>query len=771
MSIAHAAEPVCIGQGDPKNDFYIKDLENKIDRVRNIPKEIDDLKNENTKLDQQIAKAQNDLQAAEQNFTKAKSYQATTLQSLSDRNTQRYSDWLTRIEAAKKDKSALIDQQKTDATTTLNEKTDKEIAAEDLRHKTYINNVISSNDLAQAATYSAYKAKIAKHEKDYAALVKSKTKSIDTAVSERLTEQAALVNTLSTNYNLWRIDQLDILRTRRLDAFSPELKKELKLLEGEFYTEQAQRKKTLESAIAKIPAMPKAIRDKQTPVVASELDAEYSKLQTLSKDARSEYDRQFLAAAKASSAKIDAAKEVYAKKIATIKISQEQKVAEIEALAVAKKTKNTELVTEADKAARNKLSRDYAESVLQFKSNNQHTEGNVKSLYEKISSLKNKQLENLKRITTTLPEELKGLKFVAQWMKESPVFNTEASTCSGKCDKAAIKAPFQQSSKNIDQECIDKTLASKNLHNTQVLCENTNSPKKVMEKGPLCIDKKLSDYIGWSLNSAIDCMTGPYNTIDAQMTFIKIANESGFRPFYSYNGGHGLGQTIRISQNEMLGLEDNGARTTGRKFLANLMANSPNRQLCERYKDIFDYDKEHDIDKTPKEKRAEKIANYPEYQQRLFKPSGSDVCQFISLGEGIHRSIINGLGLYLYYKDGVKGLREYSADGPLNKVGITSSNKDYNRIKEYYALAMYGPRGPGGASSALLTAAALKKFADFKDSKGRRVQKNPNDLTFEEFKSVALEVFPYMKAIDKTQSDISKIANDGEALQCATKYY
>ncbi|MCB0348622.1 MAG: hypothetical protein KDD37_07280 [Bdellovibrionales bacterium] len=772
---AHSKElPVCIGKGNPKNDFYIRDLEKKIARVQSIPKEIDDLKNKNADLDEELVKLQKELVEKEANDGRIKKFQESTLANLSARNTKKYQNWQDRIRRLEEEKTAAIEATRTASINALNEKIKSEILAENERHKNFIDTSIRESDEAHRKLNAEYKLRVAKIEKDYAQFVKVKTGSIDTALTERLSAQAKLIGTMTAEFNTWRAQQLEIIQTKRLDATSPDLMQELRDLEKTFAEEHAKQKAALDAELAKLPAMPKSIKDEQSAIVQAEIEKEYDKTQGLLKKAREEFDKSDLELSKSNNAKIEADKKKHGETLSAIDASKEKPLADIDDNASRLIRRNTELVALADKKARTQLSKDYSDLFLQFQDTNRQADATIKGMYDKINAIKNEQLANIKMISEDLPNELKKLDFIALWLKESPLFNTEAGvTCNGDCERAITKAPFQISSKNIDQACIEKAIAGKAANETQVLCSDAQSPRR--ETKDLCVDKKLADYIGWSLNKAIDCLSGPFNTIDTQLTFTKIANESTFRPFYSYGGGHGIGQTVEIAQNEMFGLNGNGSsRATGRKFLAQLMANSPNRQLCEKYKPIFDYEKEYELDITPKEKLKGKIASYPQYKQRLFEPGKNNVCQFISLEEGMHRSILNGLGLYLYYKDGFldqnhDGINEPSADEALHKIGINKENKDYQSMKEYFTLAMYGPRGPGGAITHLVS--QKNNILTITDSKGKKTRVPPNKLAFNDFKAAVQRLFPYMGAIGVTQQVLAKRTNDGELLQCATKYY
>jgi hypothetical protein len=501
-----------------------------------------------------------------------------------------------------------------------------------------------------------------------------------------------------------------------------------------------------------------------------------------------------------------------------------------------------------------------------------------------------REIDNLELSRKTLLTKKSKYRFIEQWVRE----RGQKTKSSGVC----IDCLFSNPPSNIEQlgaelkkilvphlskDCVVKSLTAKSTDNTQRLCENTVDNKNRKSKGNQCINDELADFIEWNLNKAIDCLSSPGAPVDPNLLFMKVNNESTFRFFFDYVGGHGLMQTTQDSQDEMLGIVDK-TRPLGRRFLTRLM--NKHSKSCEDFKPIINYDKEYgideqsefvkdikslrssavqkslnlpevkeittefedrlnqmendhpeiatlinkidaandliikskksndispakrldaeqaileykqqidelakkndiskeDIDKLQTTKKFVKGLNgsggftqeedvaldatidsevnklndmkkaYPKLNQKLYDDSDNRQCQFISLEEGIQRNILNGIGLYLYYRDGYYNgeKRDGSARYLLrDKFGIANPPLP---LLNSVALAMYGRDGNGGAA---------KKITDNKKVFADKVAQ-------EQYDAAVGSAVKYYKDSLKSKGQVEKFFNLKD-LECSAK--
>src|SRR5690606_10539459 len=146
------------------------------------------------------------------------------------------------------------------------------------------------------------------------------------------------------------------------------------------------------------------------------------------------------------------------------------------------------------------------------------------------------------------------------------------------------------------------------------------------------------DYIHWGLNETLRCYGNLLDDFEKKMIFKKINHESAFGFFFQYTGGTGIAQLVSASQRDLF-----APGGSSYSFITKHIKNRPKQ--CQSFVKLMER-----TSKTPKLKS----------------------CEFISIGDGIGRSLLGGVGLYLHYRSDPKN--PYSAERLLSYWGIEKSN-------------------------------------------------------------------------------------------------
>lgn len=377
-----------------------------------------------------------------------------------------------------------------------------------------------------------------------------------------------------------------------------------------------------------------------------------------------------------------------------------------------------------------------------------------------------KNIQNLTAERKNIPAEIERLKrkreeykFISLWWKEQGHLtkSTEAQACLD-CEKTPkqndlFKVP------HLKLSCIESSIQNKQAYNTEIMCDDSGRNKGTTQN--LCVTKEMANYTQWALNNALNCLSSPSDPIDPQGLYRKLNNESIFKNFYAYEGGQGIMQTIGFAQNEILGLANNGRssiRSEGRKHLASIM--NKNKANCAEYSSIIDFEKEARIDELTRTKSNPKELNrlkaqYPQHNQRLFNQGLSNSCQFISLQDGIHRNIINGLGLNIYYR---KIAQDDLTNQFLRGTNITK-NPQFKKIRDALTMVYYGPSGPYGGKNLVEARVIPEVKARFRDL---------SKMPAEEFEKILAKHVGYIKAIQRSEGAVNSGAREDE-LKCVQK--
>jgi len=195
-----------------------------------------------------------------------------------------------------------------------------------------------------------------------------------------------------------------------------------------------------------------------------------------------------------------------------------------------------------------------------------------------------------------------------------------------------------------------------------------------------CFTPPMVDFIHQSVGNALSCVKNATGiSFDPITIFKKINNESGFRPFYSYNGGHGIGQLIGGTA---------AGIAQGRSDFGTIMSSiaDSNDSSCSDFKNIIQSD------------RANPIRGSNAIVQ-------NGRCRFLSMGQGMQRNLIYSLMLRASLSKTITA--RFKAQFP-NQNMNSPQNKELvgNLIN-----VGYGPGGPR-AALALLRSAGRSGSAD-----------------------------------------------------------
>lgn len=185
----------------------------------------------------------------------------------------------------------------------------------------------------------------------------------------------------------------------------------------------------------------------------------------------------------------------------------------------------------------------------------------------------------------------------------------------------------------------------------------------------LCITEKYLKYQNAVISNFVSCtMKENFSGPDPAALYQMYSLETGFKPQYSYNGGVGLGQLTRVF------VDDIHQKHRGQKFLKKI-ATSTNPE-CEAAKIIAEKDLKS-------------------------KPSISNSCSFISIGEGMERNVLYSLVGFAnsWERDIEPKLRGYLAKYPNHPL--------INEVKNKCLLNAYGPGGRAAARAAITRLSSL----------------------------------------------------------------
>lgn len=233
--------------------------------------------------------------------------------------------------------------------------------------------------------------------------------------------------------------------------------------------------------------------------------------------------------------------------------------------------------------------------------------------------------------------------------------------------------------RQIRRDCIATAVSNvRNVPARRLYCENERSVPARQAQVP-CVTDTYVDFVHWSINKAIQCLSPAHEPLDPQMIFEKIHNESKFGTFIGNSNGIGMMQLTTLATKEMFP----GGR--GHAHLQKVM--SENENACKEMKILTERPLDLDANKNAR------------------------ICQIMKPGSGAARNMLYGVGLYLYYRDGMRG----SVHERLSKLGL-SKNPEFAQMKNFMALISFSHWGPKTTDRAIdKLAPKIKSNMKFKD--------------------------------------------------------
>lgn len=281
---------------------------------------------------------------------------------------------------------------------------------------------------------------------------------------------------------------------------------------------------------------------------------------------------------------------------------------------------STHLIDQLNVAAKNPKSPAYY--ILKSESSPVETEGQILNsgfCTDEACRTKQSQIEDLKKFA-----EESGIKTLK---KTNKLFKTECMIAASqfKSSTAEIKCPENERSKQSFNFCINS--------------EFLNYQNAIVSNFKACAD------------------ASNIKTLDAAHLFKMYTLESSFKPYYSYDGGVGMGQLTSIF------VKDLHEKHRGRKNLKKMASMT-----------------------SPECKAAQMIAE----ADLVSPPSHSDKCAFVSVGSGLERNI-------LYTLLGLATSWEKDIEPKLSS--YLEKYSGHPRLEEVKNLALLNSYGPGRADA------------------------------------------------------------------------
>ncbi len=229
-----------------------------------------------------------------------------------------------------------------------------------------------------------------------------------------------------------------------------------------------------------------------------------------------------------------------------------------------------------------------------------------------------------------------------------------------------------------------------------------NSPKgkaistgSTDENGP-CITEPIVDYLHWTINQAIDCVSPEDGVpLDARIIFKKLNTETGFHFNMANEGAIGIGQITSIAVEELQ------INPESKKIFKEILTSS--KSSCLPFKDLL--------------------------KKKLHTPLRK--CEHVNLGSGMATNMLYSLILYRHMRDS----HVYGAKSHLQKKHITDP-----QIINYLTFSMYGPKG--------LSARDLVNS-----------NKIPSDISYSDFKKALSHKDIYLRQADHKMEEVLKLMN------------
>ncbi|MES3037982.1 MAG: hypothetical protein V4736_08760 [Bdellovibrionota bacterium] len=128
----------------------------------------------------------------------------------------------------------------------------------------------------------------------------------------------------------------------------------------------------------------------------------------------------------------------------------------------------------------------------------------------------------------------KNLSKIGDQCEAAPNVGTAGARMTGKNLNIAL-------TNRVSRNCVEAALKMSTGGNNSRFCGSVTAGGLGRSSQDICYTSEMIDYLTWSFNSAIECMSDDIQ-MDARLIFMKMSNESLFNFSVASEGGVGLGQ-------------------------------------------------------------------------------------------------------------------------------------------------------------------------------------------------------------------------------------
>jgi hypothetical protein len=266
------------------------------------------------------------------------------------------------------------------------------------------------------------------------------------------------------------------------------------------------------------------------------------------------------------------------------------------------------------------------------------------------------------------------------------------------------KIVHKENLRGLKRECIRAAVVGRKPGKVDYLACRSDKPSSGKDQRALssepCVTEAYVDYVHWTVNRVFKCLQSQKHPLDPQVFFKKVNRESTFRAFIDEDVGKGLMQMTTAAMKEMTEPDP------GYQYLMDLI--HARKEACAGLEPIA---------KAPLQLEGGKKSKVS---------SKATACQTVSIGDGVARNLLRGVGLFLYYRDGRTG----STSSLLKQF---KDHPDFNRMRDYLALVAFNG-GPG------VQRAVFDKIS----------KKIGKKTSFAKFKQLVDDQSAYTKAMDES---------------------
>jgi hypothetical protein len=274
--------------------------------------------------------------------------------------------------------------------------------------------------------------------------------------------------------------------------------------------------------------------------------------------------------------------------------------------------------------------------------------------------------------------------------------------------------------KQINRDCIRSAIKRiPNLKVDHFSCRSDTDARPLSLMNPPCLTENYLNYVHFTVNQAMKCLGQVDDPVDPQIIFQLMNDESSFSATNHTLYGVGLAHLTTDGGTTM------SPGNPGYDFMLGLMRKNSGAIV-------------------PECKAFENVVRLP---LQLDLDGNARTCQYVGIGNGMARSAIEGIGLYLYYRSGMQD----SAEEILRNQGIDKrKDLDFKKIRDRVAQVAFSQVGPaGGQEYARKIASYLKTYN----------KKEGRYWNADEAFAVKNRLGLYLRQINKTMDD--SLGKDG----------